>query len=47
MVNRQTEGEREASIYIYGIRKALQEQVAMGNVKSMKHHPNVKELYSN
>lgn len=39
--------EKEKHLYIYGIRKALREEVAMGNVKSMKHHPNAKEFYSN
>lgn len=30
------------SLYVHGIREALGEEVAMGDVKSMKHHPNVK-----
>lgn len=34
--------EEEASIYVHSIREALKEKVAMGDVKSMKHHPNVK-----
>jgi hypothetical protein len=33
--------EREASIYVYVIRKALGEEVGMGDVKRMKHYPHV------
>lgn len=33
--------EREASIYVYVIRKALGEEVGMGDVKHMKHYPHV------
>ena len=32
--------EREASIYVYVIRKAL-EEVGMGDVKRMRHYPHV------
>lgn len=34
--------EEETSIYVYSIREVLKEKVAMGDVKSIKHHPNVK-----
>ena len=33
--------EREASIYVYVIRKALGKKVGMGDVKRMKHYPHV------
>lgn len=43
MINAQKEGE--ATIYIYGIREALEEGVGMGDVKRLKHYPNIKQLY--
>lgn len=44
MTNEQRE---EASIYVYVIRKALGEEVGMGDVKHMKHYPCNIAVFSN